>query len=404
MRWQQKSLTVCALVPSLLVPLALTGCGSSGRTTTIVETWEDRPRFFTADEDEEHSRFANLVWYERPRFFTRAEGEGQSRFERVWDDRPRVLTRKAEYSTDYSPSYVTSYPTTTYGTTTYGTTTSYGTPRTVPVESQNTIIHDEHHHNHKNCDCPHHRIKTEKTYYQPTTTITPPHRDFASGHTNSYGAATHRYVTQVPSTVATTTQSRVTLTSDLGSRSFDGLIANWPQEARTAAMAMRDKYGAPDSSTNDQLIWRDQDPFAEIIVFKNGAPHAFPTQHMDVLAQSIYFDVDADDLDELSSFRGNVKVDHARGLMTAKCKDEAGNFLTLNLAHDILTGQRSVVEANNVLAEKSRGGIKDDDYVQGLIFDVGDDISDENVKSNDREIEVDYPDDEAQVDIPDSDE
>jgi hypothetical protein len=405
MRWQQKSLTVCALVPSLLVPLGLTGCGSSGRTTTIVETWEERPRFFTADEGEEHSRFTNLVWYERPRFFTKAEGEEQSRFNQMWDDRPRVFTRKAEYTSDYTPSYVTSYPSTSYGTTTYGTTTS-APLRTVPVESQNTIIYDEDkNHHHKNCDCPHHRVKTQKTFYQPTTTNTPSQSPVAPGYTNnSYGAATHRNVTQSPVTTTTTNQSRVTLTSDLGNRSFDGLIANWPQESRTAAMAMQAKYGPPDSSTSDQLIWRDQDPFAEIIVFKSGTPHAFPTQHMDVLAQSIYFNADADDLDELTSFRGNIKVDHARGLMTAKCKDEASNFLALNLAHDILTGQKSVVEANNTLAEKSRGGIKDDDYVQGLMFDVGTDISDDNVKKVNQEVEVEYPEVDTDVDIPNSDE
>ena len=74
MRWQQKTLTLCAAAPSVALALALTGCGSSGRTTTVVQTWEERPRFFTAEPGEEHSRFANVVWYDRPRFFTKSEG------------------------------------------------------------------------------------------------------------------------------------------------------------------------------------------------------------------------------------------------------------------------------------------------------------------------------------------
>lgn len=400
---QRKTFTALAVVPTLLIPLVVAGCGSSGRSTTVVQAWDDRPRVFTAEPGEEHSRFAKVAWYDRPRFFTRAEGENQSRFTRIVDGRPRLFTS----GTQYGPTYTTSYPSTTYGTTTYGSTQTYGA------------------------------TQYDNTYYQPTTDVRPDprfmpgytgytsapghstdsarvnrdratgteSRDYTTGSVNSYGAETHRNVTQPPrsNTTSTTSQSRVALTSDPGTRSFDGLIANWPQEARTAAMAMQAKYGPPDSTTSDQLTWRDQDPFAEIVVMKNGTPHAFPTQHTDVLAQSIYLNVEANQADELTSFRGNIKVDHARGLLTAKCKDEASNFLALNLAHEILSGEKSVVEANGVLMEKSRGGIEDDDYMQELQFDVGEDISGSNRVNRPREAQVDYPDTDTDVDTPESD-
>lgn len=393
MRWQQKTLTLCVAAPSVALALALTGCGSSGRTTTVVQTWDERPRFFTAEPGEEHSRFANVVWYDRPRFFTKAEGEERSRFGRLIHERPRPFTSRTEYVD--GPTYTTSYPSATYGTTTYDT--NY---RTIPVESRETIIHDGH---HKDCDCPHRKhLKTEKSTYQSTTVNTVPKneyvpapsgREYATDAGNSYGAATHRNVTQPPS--ITEQRTRVELTSDMGNRSFGALISNWPQESKSAALAMQAKYGPPDSSTNDQLTWLDQDPWAEIVVSRNGTPHVFPTQHMDVLAQSIYFNVDADRVDELHNFRGNIKVDHARGLLTANCRDEAMNFLALNLAHEILSGEKSAVESNRLLDEKARGEDKSDDYMQDLQFDVGTDMDDNeavNTDNVDREINADYPD------------
>lgn len=147
MHWQAKvRMGVNTVVMGTIAVLSV-GCGSSGRNTTVVEAWDERPRFFTAEPGEEHSRFSKVVWYERPRFFTTAEGEDQSKFSAMWEDRPRIFSQRTVSTTSNA------FPTT------YESTREY---RTIPVK-----YHDRAH-----CNCPHHRhrsisdpsTRTETTY------------------------------------------------------------------------------------------------------------------------------------------------------------------------------------------------------------------------------------------------
>lgn len=385
--------TTLVSLSTLLIPLTVYG------ESRVVTIWEERPRFFTAAPGEEHSRFMNVVWYERPRFFTRAEGEEHSRFYRIVNDRPRIFKndRCAKRVSCASPCATTvAY--------TPCATCSYKS--TCATRTRLTSYFDNGCHRCKHarrcgtrCDTVAYRATPCGVYdpcrttmaegYYTTTSFPSSSSSYVSvapapvirdvdtiylDKTNSYGSAVHSNVTHRTAIPG----SQFTLTSDTGNRSLDSIIASWPQESRTVALAMQSQYGKPDTTSNDQIVWRDHEPWAEIIVFRNGIPHGYPTPHNDVLAQSIYFDVDADDLETLNNFRANVKADHSRGLLTSKCKDEAMNFLALNLAHDILTGEMSVVEANSVLNEKSRSGNTNDEYMNSLQFDVGTDMADEN--------------------------
>lgn len=425
----------------VISPLAIffSGCSNSGRTT-VVEAWDERPRFFTAEADEEHSTFAKVVWYERPRFFTRAEDEDQSRFEQIWDTRPRIFTSR----TESSPSYAGTYPSTTYSHDS-GATYSYdsgtvhrdsdSTNRTIPVESRIRYDDGTYQNGTPNYDTRYagtHKVRTQtvidhdpngqsrsmisptsdpQSYNTPPASVTQDRFTDSMGvqtpyarqrENPSYGSATHRNLTDRNysvthrETVAPTSPARVQLTSDTNNRIFEGRISNWPQESRVAAQNMEKKYGPPDSTTHDRLTWRDRDPFAEIVVFKDGTSHNHPDQHRDVMAHSIYYSVDASRLDDLSDFHGNIKADHNRGLLTAKCKDEAMNILALNLVHNILSGKMSVSKANNQLSEKTRTKDLDDDYMKELQFDIGEDITGEN-RPNPLNVDVDV-DSETDVD------
>jgi hypothetical protein len=52
--------------------------------------------------------------------------------------------------------------------------------------------------------------------------------------------------------------------------------------------------------------------------------------------------VPPDKFDELAEYDGSVIVERTKGEIAARCDLEGANFLALNLAHEIVTGKRSV--------------------------------------------------------------
>jgi hypothetical protein len=133
---------------------------------------------------------------------------------------------------------------------------------------------------------------------------------------------------------------------------------------------MVEKYGSPDGVTPDRLVWKDREPWVEIIVSREEVPHRFPMQHTDVLEQAIHYPVSPGQFDELAAFDGSVIVERTKGTMSARCDKEAMNYLALNLAHDIVTGKRSVEGARDFYAERARAFKKGEThpYTQGLVF------------------------------------
>jgi hypothetical protein len=74
---------------------------------------------------------------------------------------------------------------------------------------------------------------------------------------------------------------------------------------------------------------------------------------------------------ELARFDGSVLVDRTAGEMGARCDMEAMNILTLNLAHDIITGRRSVEEARAFYAETAAACAmgREAPYAEALLFE-----------------------------------
>jgi hypothetical protein len=152
-------------------------------------------------------------------------------------------------------------------------------------------------------------------------------------------------------------------------------LSDWHEASQAAAQAMVDKYGQPDGVTDTMLVWNDNGPWTETIVYKEAIQHDFPTPHPDVLKQTINYDVAVDMYDELAEFDGSVFVERTPATMAARCDKEAANFLALNLAHDILTGERTVDEARTFYADTMQavmggGEPQNPEYIQGFTFDV----------------------------------
>lgn len=149
-------------------------------------------------------------------------------------------------------------------------------------------------------------------------------------------------------------------------------LQGWHPAAQKAAKKMTEKYGQPDGVTDTMLVWHDSGPWRRTVVYKEAVEHDFPMPHPDVLEQFIAYDVPPDQFDELASYDGSVIAERTKGEISARCDKEAANFLAINLANDIVTGERSVDEARQFYAETVKKLMKGEkpEYTQGFVFDV----------------------------------
>ena len=121
--------------------------------------------------------------------------------------------------------------------------------------------------------------------------------------------------------------------------------AGWPEASVKAATKTISRFGEPQESTSNLLLWRNVAPFKRITVYRDEVEHKFPMLHKDVIEHVVDYKVPVDKLDELSRFYGSLIYNRTAGELAARSDDEAMNFLALNLAHDIVTGQRMVDDA-----------------------------------------------------------
>jgi hypothetical protein len=160
-----------------------------------------------------------------------------------------------------------------------------------------------------------------------------------------------------------------------GCEAADEIVKTWPETARQAAEAMMDKYGAPDEASPSLLLWHHNGPWRRTIVYREEAQHNFPTPHRDVLEQFVSYRVPVEKFDDLAAFDGSVLVDRTKGLMSARCAGEGGNFLALNLAHEIVQGTKDVATARMAYADamKARQEGRAPEIMQRLMFELSHD-------------------------------
>jgi hypothetical protein len=148
------------------------------------------------------------------------------------------------------------------------------------------------------------------------------------------------------------------------------ILAEWPEEPTEIAEDVVEQYGRPDEAAPSELCWYDNGPWKRTEMYRDGVPHNFPKEHTDYLKQVINYPVPAEKVDDITTFDGSVYVDRTNGEMAAKCDKEPMNVLALNLAHDIVTGDRTVEEARQDYAmtalKQMMGG--NPDYTESLQF------------------------------------
>jgi hypothetical protein len=149
-------------------------------------------------------------------------------------------------------------------------------------------------------------------------------------------------------------------------------IRDWPEESHEAAQLVIDARGEPDEATPTHLVWLGQRaaPWKRIVATKTFFAHAFPAPHNDSVESFLDYRVPVEKFTPLAEFDGSVICERTAGEISARCHDEQANYLALNLAHEIVTGQRSAQEARSYYAKEFLDARRKQPtpYMQGLRF------------------------------------
>ncbi len=155
-------------------------------------------------------------------------------------------------------------------------------------------------------------------------------------------------------------------------KDVDEITTDWPEKPTKLADQMVQKYGRPDEVTERRFIWHGAGIWKRVQLYRDGTPHNFPKEHEDHLRQTINYPIDPEFADDLLAFDGSNVLWRTRGELSADCHKEPMNLLTLNLANDIVEGEKTVDEARQAFAEhaiRHQMG-QETEYTQSLQFDV----------------------------------
>lgn len=167
-------------------------------------------------------------------------------------------------------------------------------------------------------------------------------------------AMTKKNPAQNDQTARSNQQNQSVQTENKDAEAFNrasALASGWPDGSIQAAKDMLSKYGEPTETTSDQLIWRNVAPFKKVIVHKDVYNDRFPLLHQNALEHVVDYRAPASKVDDIWNYSGSIVLNRNKGEMSSYGENEAMNILSLNLAHDVMTGRYSA-ESARVLAGK----------------------------------------------------
>ncbi|MEX2574867.1 MAG: hypothetical protein WD317_11240 [Balneolaceae bacterium] len=152
-----------------------------------------------------------------------------------------------------------------------------------------------------------------------------------------------------------------------------GIIEKWPRKPKEYGQRLIDYYGDPDEYSASRLIWHNTgDGWKRTILSTEEIPHNFPAQHHDFLEQVINYKVPVSLFSSLARFDGSIIVERTKGEMSARCAGTSMNFAAINLAHDIISGEKTVEAAREEYTELYRTFQKGEKspYTESFQFDL----------------------------------
>jgi hypothetical protein len=165
------------------------------------------------------------------------------------------------------------------------------------------------------------------------------------------------------------------------------VMQGWSEDAKEAAQLVIDKYGEPDEATDSVLTWHDRAPWKRVVAYRDPDSHNFPAPHKDSVESFLQHSVPTERTSDLVAFDGSVVINRTRGELSARCHDEEANALALNLANDIVRGEKTVEQARDYYAHEFLAYRKKEPtpYMKGLRFEPnGGRDADERVLSDEQ--------------------
>jgi hypothetical protein len=132
-------------------------------------------------------------------------------------------------------------------------------------------------------------------------------------------------------------------------------LVGWPKMSLAVAADLITSYGMPQENNSRQLIWYDNGPWKRTVLHREEIQHNFPYPHKDILEQTVNYKVPVAKVADLVKYDGSLVIDRTRGELTVHCNNEQSNILTLNIADDIVKGDRTVEQGLAYHAQVIRG-------------------------------------------------
>jgi hypothetical protein len=152
------------------------------------------------------------------------------------------------------------------------------------------------------------------------------------------------------------------------------VVPHWHTYSQVAAMKILEEYGPPDQIRSDRLVWYNKGPWNQIAVWNAAKSNSSGTVGPDDLGQTVAYDVPRGKRKALAAFSDKLAVSEEGTLLSVRGNSEALNILALNLADDIIRGDRSPDDARSAygrIYQLLQAG-KSSPYTQGLLFSPND--------------------------------
>lgn len=147
-------------------------------------------------------------------------------------------------------------------------------------------------------------------------------------------------------------------------------ISNWSEASRLSAEALLAEYGPPDKIEAGRLIWDYKGPWKRTAVW-DSASYRGSDGGGDDVEQTVSLAVPDAEREQLQrAFNDKITVSGLAGEISARGASEGLNFLTMNLAYEIVRDGVDPLEARKVyqrMVELASAG-KSSMYMHGLLF------------------------------------
>lgn len=156
----------------------------------------------------------------------------------------------------------------------------------------------------------------------------------------------------------------------LSGQTPESIILHWPTYSYRLARMMLSQYGQPVEASDHRITWLDNGPWKKTVVYRKPPEERALTEDSGRLEQSVAYRVPHDRLGDLGRFDMDIEADTEAGRLTAISDSESENFLSLNLADEVIQGRRSPKSAKDFHRKQLslRDAGKTSPYLEKLLF------------------------------------